>query len=260
MVSLNFKSSGVLPSGFEVEFGILKNRHLVELQKKRKKGTEQKVLIEVLAEITHRIGETTKVTSKEIESLTPIDFKQLLCLIRQNTFDYPEEIEQPLSYEVENGKFDTFVIKEEIKDGEFPFQVGKLAYKNGYSVNGDKVNTVLKKYEDLDRDYIVTLKATKRRKAMKIRMTAPKIGSYLKAQDDSIIAVLNQRAPSIEKEKGWFRVNIADLPMNTSTLLMKSIEEFEGAVHTQTKFKHPKDDAITVIDFTDYPEFLLGKS
>jgi hypothetical protein len=257
---VNFKSKGMLPSGFEVEFGILKNKHLVELQKRRKNSANEIALIDIVAEVTHRIGETTKVTKTTIGLLTPIDFKQLLCLIRQNTFDYPEEVEQKISYEVENGKFEDFTIKEEVEDGEFAFEYGKIAYNNGFKkeANG-KINTVLKEYKDLDRDYMVKIGGSKRRKALNVRMTAPPMSMYMANKNEDIVTIINQRNPSIKKESGWVRLNIADLPMNTSAKLMKLIEENEGAVHTQTQFTHPYTGNITTIDFTDYPEFLLGK-
>jgi hypothetical protein len=95
---INFINKGVLPSGFEVEFDILKTKHLVELSKARKNST-QGTLMRIIAEVTKRIGTNTKVDEKLIGELTPMDFKQLLCLIRQNTHDYPTTIEQPMSYE-----------------------------------------------------------------------------------------------------------------------------------------------------------------
>lgn len=257
---VNFKSRGMLPSGVEVEFGILKNKHLVELQKRRKNSATEIALIDIVTDITYKIGETTNVTKTTIGLLTPIDFKQLLCLIRQNTFDYPEEVEQRISYEVENGKFEDFTIKEEISGGEFAFEFGKIAYNNGLKKEEDgKINPVLKEYKDLDRDYMVKLGGSKRRKPLVVRMTAPPMSMYMANKNEDIVTIINQRNPSIKKDTGWVRLNISDLPMNTSAQLMKLIEENEGTVHTQTQFSHPYTNEITTIDFTDYPEFLLGK-
>ncbi len=262
MVSLNFKATGILTSGLEVEFGILKNKHLAELTKKRKKS-DQAVLIDVVSEVTTRIGNTSRVTSETIGKLTPIDFKQLLCLIRQNTFDYPEEIEQTLSYEEigENGKgtgnFLEYALKEKITDGEFGFELGTLAKANGFV---DKNNTVLKTVEEYERKYVVTIPKTKRREEVSIRMTAPFLSRYIKVTDEDVITMIKQRKPEVKNEKGWLRLNVDDLPMPTASFLLAEIEKAEGKVHTQTKFTHPQTGEISVIDFTNYPEFLLGKS
>ena len=259
---ISFINKGLLPSGFEVEFDILKNRHLVELSKARK-NSHQNTLMRIIAEVTKRIGNNTKVDEKLIGELTPMDFKQLLCLIRQNTHEYPEVIEQPMSYEEINeqgnktGKFIDFTVAEEIPNGEFPMTMGTLAALNGY----DKNNTVLKDYStEFIRKYQVEIPATKRREGMLITMTAPKLAAYAAIEDGDIVTIINQRKPTIKTEKGEYRVNIGDLPMHTSTFLMKQIEIAEGNVFTQTQFIHPATDQPTVIDFTDYPEFLLGKS
>lgn len=259
---INFIGKGLLPSGFEVEFGILKNKHLVELTKARK-NTSQDTLMRIIAEVTQRIGSTTKIDAKLIGELTPMDFKQLLCLIRQNTHEYPETIEQPMSYEEVNdrgdktGKFIDFMVSEEIPNGEFPMVMGTLAEINGY----DKNNTVLKDYStEFIREYQVVIPASKRRESLTITMTAPKLAVYAAIEDGDIVTVINQRKPTIDTAKGKLRVNIGDLPMNTSAYLLKQIEIAEGNVLTQSQFIHPATDQQQVIDFTDYPEFLLGKS
>jgi hypothetical protein len=259
---INFIGKGLLPSGFEVEFGILKNKHLVELTKARK-NTSQDTLMRIIAEVTTRIGSNNKVDAKLIGELTPMDFKQLLCLIRQNTHEYPETIEQPMSYEeiddrgIKTGKFTEFMVNEEIPDGEFPMTMGTLAVINGY----DKNNTVLKDYStEFIREYTVEIPASKRRESMTITMTAPKLVVYAAIEGGDIVTIINQRKPTIDTSKGKLRVNIGDMPMNTSTFLMKQIEIAEGQVFTQSQFTHPATDQQQVIDFTDYPEFLLGKS
>jgi hypothetical protein len=149
------------------------------------------------------------------------------------------------------------MVSEEIPDGEFPVKMGTLATLNGY----DKINTVLKDYsKEFIREYKVEIPATKRREALIITMTAPKLGDYAAVEDGDVVTVINQRKPTIDTPKGKLRVNIGDLPMPTSSFLLKQIELAEGNVLTQSQFIHPATDQPAVIDFTDYPEFLLGKS
>jgi hypothetical protein len=189
-------------------------------------------------------------------------------MIRQNTYDYPTTIEQPLSYAEKDdngnktGKFIDFNVSEEIPDGEFAFTLGNLAEANGYK---DKNNTVLKKYSDMSRTYTVTLPESKvrgkiRRPKMVVTMIAPTVAAYSKMVNvEDVCQMINQRKPTVEDGKGSIRLNVGDLPMNFSNMLLSEIDVNEGKVHTQTKFTHPDTGMASIIDFSDYPEFLLGK-